>query len=107
MLIVTSKKLTLLPPSPSSSSGFSMIEQPYRFNNIEMLDIILENYKIMNDLKEKVSYAVGMSIAESLKSQQLDQLDIALVTNGIQDVFENKEFNSSNQWVYIKCNSLA
>ena len=46
----------------------------------------------MNDLKEKVSYAVGMSIAESLKSQQLDQLDIALVTNGIQDVFENKEF---------------
>ena len=43
----------------------------------------------MNDLKEKVSYAVGMSIAESLKSQQLDQLDIALVTNGIQDVFEN------------------
>ena len=46
----------------------------------------------MNDLKEKVSYAVGMSIAESLKSQQLDQLDIALVTNGIQDVFENNEF---------------
>ena len=46
----------------------------------------------MNDLKEKVSYAVGMSIAESLKSQQLDQLDIALVTNGIQDVFENREF---------------
>ena len=46
----------------------------------------------MNNLKEKVSYAVGMSIAESLKSQQLDQLDIALVTNGIQDVFENNEF---------------
>ena len=46
----------------------------------------------MNDLKEKVSYAVGMSIAESLKSQQLDQLDIVLVTNGIQDVFENNEF---------------
>ena len=46
----------------------------------------------MNDLKEKVSYAVGMSIAESLKSQQLDKLDISLVTNGIQDVFENNEF---------------
>lgn len=46
----------------------------------------------MNDLKEKVSYAVGMSIAESLKSQQLDQLDMTLVTNGIQDVFENNQF---------------
>ncbi len=57
----------------------------------------------MNDLKEKVSYAVGMSIAESLKSQQLDQLDIALVTNGIQDVFENNQFkvnpNEANELI--------
>ena len=57
----------------------------------------------MNDLKEKVSYAVGMSIAESLKSQQLYQLDIALVTNGIQDVFENNQFkvnpNDANELI--------
>ena len=57
----------------------------------------------MNDLKEKVSYAVGMSIAESLKSQQLDQLDIVLVTNGIQDVFENNQFkvnpNEANELI--------
>ena len=57
----------------------------------------------MNNLKEKVSYAVGMSIAESLKSQQLDQLDIVLVTNGIQDVFENNQFkvnpNEANELI--------
>ena len=46
----------------------------------------------MNELKEKVSYAVGMSIAESLKSQQLDKLDLNLLKNGIQDVFESNEF---------------
>ena len=46
----------------------------------------------MNDLREKVSYAVGMSIAESLKSQQLDKLDLDLLKNGIEDVFESKEF---------------
>ena len=46
----------------------------------------------MNDLKEKVSYAIGMSIAESLKSQQLHKLDLNLLKNGIQDVFEGNDF---------------
>ena len=46
----------------------------------------------MNDLREKVSYAVGMSIAESLKSQQLDKLDLNVLKDGIQDVFTQKEF---------------
>jgi FKBP-type peptidyl-prolyl cis-trans isomerase FklB len=46
----------------------------------------------MNDLREKVSYAVGMSIAESLKSQQLDKLDLNLLKDGIHDVFTEKEF---------------
>jgi FKBP-type peptidyl-prolyl cis-trans isomerase len=45
----------------------------------------------MNDLKEKVSYAIGMSIAESLKSQQLDKLDLNLLKSGIQDVFEGND----------------
>ena len=46
----------------------------------------------MNELKEKVSYAVGMSIAESLKSQRLDKLDLNMLKNGIEDVFENNTF---------------
>lgn len=45
----------------------------------------------MNNLKEKVSYAIGMSIAESLKSQQLDKLDLNLLKSGIQDVFEGND----------------
>ena len=46
----------------------------------------------MNELQEKVSYAVGMSIAESLKSQKLDKLDLNMLKNGIEDVFENNTF---------------
>ena len=46
----------------------------------------------MNEIKEKVSYAVGMSIAESLKSQKLDNLDLNMLKNGIEDVFENNTF---------------
>ena len=46
----------------------------------------------MNELREKASYAVGMSIAESLKNQQLDKLDLNLLKDGIQDVFTQKEF---------------
>ena len=46
----------------------------------------------MQELKDKVSYAVGLSIAESLKSQQLGSLDLNLLKDGIQDVFEEKEF---------------
>lgn len=46
----------------------------------------------MNEIKEKVSYAVGMSIAESLKSQKLDKLDLNMLKNGIEDVFENNTF---------------
>ena len=68
----------------------------------------------MNELKEKVSYAVGMSIAESLKSQQLDKLDLNLLKNGIQDVFESNEFkinpNEANELIksYIdEANSAA
>ena len=68
----------------------------------------------MNELKEKVSYAVGMSIAKSLKSQQLDKLDLNLLKNGIQDVFESNEFkinpNEANELIksYIdEANSAA
>ena len=48
----------------------------------------------MQELKDKVSYAVGLSIAESLKSQQLGSLDLNFLKDGIQDVFEQKERDS-------------
>ncbi|MEJ6505673.1 MAG: FKBP-type peptidyl-prolyl cis-trans isomerase [Crocinitomicaceae bacterium] len=51
----------------------------------------------MQELKDKVSYAVGLSIAESLKSQQLGSLDLDLLRDGIQDVFEEKELKINPQ----------
>ena len=51
----------------------------------------------MQELKDKVSYAVGLSIAERLKSQQLGSLDLNLLKDGIQDVFEEKELKINPQ----------
>lgn len=51
----------------------------------------------MQELKDKVSYAVGLSIAESLKSQQLGSLDLNLLKDGIQDVFEQRELKIDPQ----------
>jgi hypothetical protein len=53
----------------------------------------LRAFKIkgMQELKDKVSYAVGLSIAESLKSQQLGGLDLDFLKDGIQDIFEQRE----------------
>lgn len=51
----------------------------------------------MQELKDKVSYAVGLSIAESLKSQQLGTLDLDLLKDGIRDVFEEKELKINPQ----------
>ena len=56
----------------------------------------LKNKK-MQELKDKVSYAVGLSIAESLKSQQLGTLDLDLLKDGIRDVFEEKELKINPQ----------
>lgn len=38
-----------------------------------------------------VSYAVGLNIAESLKSQQLDELDTEAIAKAINDFFSGKE----------------
>ncbi len=38
-----------------------------------------------------VSYAVGLNIAESLKSQQLDELDTTAIAKAINDFFSGKE----------------
>ena len=53
--------------------------------------------KVMQELKDKVSYAVGLSIAESLKSQQLGGLDLDLLKDGIQDIFEQRELKINPQ----------
>ncbi len=45
----------------------------------------------MKDLREKVSYAVGLSIAESLKSQQLGTLDLELMKDGMHDALSGQE----------------
>lgn len=37
-----------------------------------------------------VSYAIGLSVASSLKEQNLDKLDPTVLSSAIQDVFENK-----------------
>ena len=59
----------------------------------------LRAFKIkgMQELKDKVSYAVGLSIAESLKSQQLGGLDLDLLKDGIQDIFEERELKINPQ----------
>lgn len=59
----------------------------------------LRAFKIkgMQELKDKVSYAVGLSIAESLKSQQLGGLDLDLLKEGIQDIFDQRELKINPQ----------
>ena len=59
----------------------------------------LRAFKIkgMQELKDKVSYAVGLSIAESLKSQQLGGLNLDLLKDGIQDIFEQRELKINPQ----------
>ena len=37
-----------------------------------------------------VSYAIGLSVASSLKEQNLDRLDPTVLSSAIQDVFDNK-----------------
>ena len=37
-----------------------------------------------------VSYAIGLSVASSLKEQNLDKLDPTVLSSAIQDVFDNK-----------------
>ena len=51
----------------------------------------------MQELKDKASYAVGLSIAESLKSQQLSSLNLNFLKDGIQDVFEERTLKINPQ----------
>ncbi len=50
----------------------------------------------MSDTKD-VSYAVGMSLGESLLQQNLKSLDATLIARAIQDTFEGKELKFSPQ----------
>ena len=44
----------------------------------------------MTEELNNVSYAIGLSVASSLKEQNLDLLDPTVLSNAIKDVFENK-----------------
>lgn len=44
----------------------------------------------MQSLEEKASYGVGMSIGESLKNQQLEHINVNLMMQAIQAVFNNE-----------------
>ena len=44
----------------------------------------------MTEELNNVSYAIGLSVASSLKEQNLDQLDPTVLSYAIKDVFENK-----------------
>lgn len=45
----------------------------------------------MSDNLTNVSYAIGLSVASSLKEQNLDQLDPKILVEAISDVFEGKQ----------------
>lgn len=45
----------------------------------------------MSDNLTNVSYAIGLSVASSLKEQNLDQLDPKVLVEAISDVFEGKQ----------------
>jgi len=49
------------------------------------------------NLHEKASLAIGASIGQSLKSQDLSELDTNLLVKGITQVFANQELNFSEQ----------
>ncbi len=51
---------------------------------------MLKKKPIMTEELNNVSYAIGLSVASSLKEQNLDQLDPTVLSNAIKDVFENK-----------------
>jgi FKBP-type peptidyl-prolyl cis-trans isomerase FklB len=44
----------------------------------------------LKNLKDSASYALGVNIAKNLKAQNLDKIDVSLVTKGMNDVFGNK-----------------
>ena len=46
---------------------------------------------------EKVSYAVGMSIADSLKNQNLEEVDTRVLAEAMSDIFEGKSVKLSMQ----------
>lgn len=47
----------------------------------------------LKNLKDSASYALGVNIAKNLKAQNLDKIDIALLSKGLNDVFANKDIS--------------
>lgn len=49
----------------------------------------------MDQLKQEASYGVGMSIGQSLKAQNLDELDLTHFLDGIKAIFNNDQLRFS------------
>ena len=58
--------------------------------------IFVKNY-IMSTIKDEASYGVGMSIAQSLENQNLENLNLDEFVNGIQDIFNKVQPRFSPQ----------
>lgn len=46
--------------------------------------------------EQKVAYSVGVSFGESLKAQELNELDMDIIVQGMQDVFQDNELQISS-----------
>ncbi len=46
---------------------------------------------------DSVSYGIGVSIANNLKKDGLDQIDVDLLAQGLRDVFESKDLKISSE----------
>ena len=69
----------------------------YEPNSVAYLNIA-QIYIYQNKYEKALDYAnKGLSIAESLKSQQLDGLNLDLLKDGIQDIFEQRELKIKPQ----------
>lgn len=55
------------------------------------------NYKTPETEIEKVSYSLGINVATGVKSQGLDTLDINAISKAINDVFEENDFDISEE----------
>jgi FKBP-type peptidyl-prolyl cis-trans isomerase FklB len=74
-----------------------MLFQLFNYSQVFFKDLrrILLNFvslkiNLMQSLEEKASYGVGMSIGESLKNQQLEHINVNMMMQAIQAVFNNE-----------------
>lgn len=64
--------------------------------NILLLHLYKENFMQEID-KEKVSYAIGLNVAQGLQQQNIEGLDYNAFKNGIEDFMEKNEIKMSEE----------